>query len=177
MIEPGFVCSSCGLTHEGVPLSFAADFPDMYSNMTETDRSTRALISTDQCVIDERWFFIRGCLEIPVHDCTEVFVWGLWSSVKDVVFDEISESWEEVGRETHRGPFKARLANSLSQYPETINLKLRILIQPVGKRPLFIVEDEHPLATAQQHGISRREAMELTATLFHVQGPWSRSLQ
>lgn len=178
MAEPSFVCPTCGQSHEGVPLSFAADFPDMYANMSESDRGTRALISSDQCIVDEERFFIRGCLEIPILNSSEVFVWGLWASVKEEVFNEISESWEEEGRETHRGPFKARLANSLSVYPETLNVKLRVAIQPVGTRPLFMLEEEqHPLAMAQQHGISRLEAMELSSILLHVQGPWSRSLQ
>ena len=178
MVEPNYVCRTCGQTHEGVPLSFAADFPDMYANMSESDRGTRALIGSDQCIVDEEWFFIRGCLEIPILESSEVFVWGLWASIKEEVFNEISESWEEEGRERRRGPFKARLANSLSEYPETLNVKLRILIQPAGTRPLFIIEEaEHPLAVAQQRGISRLEAMELSATLLHVQGPWSRSVQ
>jgi hypothetical protein len=99
----------------------------------------RALISSDHCIIDETWFFIRGCLEIPVVDSSEVFIWGLWASVKEDVFNQISESWEEPGRETRRGPFKARLENSLSVYPETLNLKLRLAIQAVGTRPLFIL--------------------------------------
>jgi hypothetical protein len=77
MAEPGFLCRTCGQTHEGVPLSFAADFPDMYANMSEPDRSARALISSDQCIVDEASFFIRGCLEIPVRDTGEVFIWGL----------------------------------------------------------------------------------------------------
>ena len=178
MVEPGFVCRTCGQSHEGVPPSFAADFPDMFANMSEPDREARAVVSSDQCIVDERFFFIRGCLEIPVHGNSEPFVWGLWALVKEEVFDEISASWEEQGRETRRGPFKARLANSLSVYPETLNLKLRMVIQPVGTRPLFILEeDQHPLATAQQDGISRVDAMELSATLLHIQGPWSRSLQ
>lgn len=178
MVEPTFLCGTCGQTHEGVPLSFAAELPDMYANMSESDRGTRALISSDQCIVDETWFFIRGCLEIPVLDSNEVFIWGLWASVKEEVFNEISESWEEEGRETRRGPFKARLANSLSVYPETLNLKLRIVIQPLGTRPLFILEEEdHALAKSQQHGISRLEATELSATLLHIQGPWSRSPQ
>src|SRR6266849_3540772 len=178
MIEPGFVCRTCGQSHERVPLSFAADFPDTYANMSESDRGTRGLISSDQCVVDEALFFIRGCLEIPLLDSSEVFIWGLWALIKEEVFNEISESWEEEKRETRRGPFKARLANSLSVYPETLNLKLQIVIQPVGTRPLLVLQEEqHPLATAQQHGISRLDAMELSATLLHLQGPWSRSPQ
>jgi len=53
MVEPNFVCRTCGQTHKGIPLSFAADFPDIYANMSESDRGTRALISSDQCIIDE----------------------------------------------------------------------------------------------------------------------------
>ena len=45
MVEPNFVCRTCGQSHEGVPLSFAADFPDLYANMSESDRGIRALIS------------------------------------------------------------------------------------------------------------------------------------
>jgi hypothetical protein len=177
MVEPSFVCRTCGQSHEGIPLSFAADFPDVYANISESERGARALISSDQCIVDEVKFFIRGCLEIPVRDSSEIFIWGLWSLVKEEVFDEVSESWEEAGRETCRGPFKARLANSLSLYPETLNLKLRIVVRPVGTRPLFILEEDHPLATAQQLGISRLEAMELSSTLLHIQGPWSKSPQ
>lgn len=170
MVEPGFVCRTCGQTHEEVPLSFAADFPDMYANMPDSDRGLRALISSDQCIVDETWFFIRGCLEIPILNSSEAFIWGLWASVKQDVFNEISESWDEDGRELHRGPFKARLANSLSMYPGTLNLKLQIAVQPMGTRPLFFLEEEHPLATAQQRGISRLEAMELSASLLHIEG-------
>ena len=177
-MEPGFVCRTCGQSHEGVPLSFAADSPDLYANMSESDRGARALISSDQCIIDEELFYIRGCLEIPILNSSEVFIWGLWALVKEEVFNELSESWEEQSRETRRGPFKARLANSVSVYPETLNLKLRIVIQPVGTRPLFVIEEEqHHLATEQRRGISRLEAMEVAAILLHVQGPWSRSTQ
>jgi hypothetical protein len=107
----------------------------------------------------------------------DVFLWGLWASVKEEVFNEISAAWEEEGREKRLDPFKARLANSLSVYPETLNLKLRIVIQPVGTRPLFIIEEEHPLAAAQQRGMSLREVAELSAKLLHIPGPWSKTPQ
>jgi hypothetical protein len=72
--------------------------------------------------------------------------------------------------EKHAGG-RSRLGwRTLSLYPETLNLKLLIVLQPVGTRPLFILEEEHPLATAQRDGISRADAMELCATLLHIQG-------
>lgn len=161
-----FKCSTCGKVHHNLPRSFAADFPDLYMGMKREKREIRATVGSDQCVVDQQWFFIRGCLEIPVLGST----WGLWASVREEVFDEISDSWEEAGREKLRGPFKGRLANSLSIYPETLNLKVKILIQPVATRPLFIVEElEHPLGIEQQDGISETKFREMASLLLHQQ--------
>jgi hypothetical protein len=163
-----YKCSTCGKVHDEVPLSFAADFPDMYANMKREDRDVRAVIGTDQCVIDQKLFFIRGCLEIPIVGSQEVFLWGLWASVREEVFDEISESWVTPGRENLHGPFKGRIANSLSIYPETFNLRLEIVIQPAGTRPLFrLVELDHPLTIEQGSGITRSRALEMATLLLH----------
>jgi hypothetical protein len=167
-VTEGFKCATCGKVHQNLPRSFVADFPDVYANMKPEERDVRATIGSDQCTVDQQWFFIRGCLEIPVLGSPEPFVWGLWASVREQVFDEISESWEENGREKIRGPFKGRLANSLSVYAETLNLKVKILIQPVATRPLFKVEQlEHPLAAEQQTGISEERTREIASLLLH----------
>ncbi|MFZ1916418.1 MAG: DUF2199 domain-containing protein [Terriglobales bacterium] len=164
----GFKCASCGKVHETLPRSFAADFPDMYARMQREERDARTIIGTDQYVVDQQWFFIRGCLEIPVLGSIEPFLWGLWASVVERVYDEVSESWEESGREKTRGPFKGRLANSLSIYEETLNLKVSIVIQPIGTRPLFIVEEmAHPLAIEQRRGISEERVQDLASLLLH----------
>lgn len=168
MIED-YKCRTCGKVHEDLPTSFAAEFPDMYANLNRDQRDARAVIGSDQCIIDQTWFFLRGCLEIPIVGSQNPFLWGLWASVREKVFDEIEECWELEGRET-RGPFKGRLANSLAEYPETLNLKLKIVIQPVGTRPLFTLEEgEHQLAIEQATGISRTRALDLAAMVLHGQ--------
>jgi hypothetical protein len=140
----------------------------MYANLSRGDRNTRGVIGSDQCIIDQKLFFVRGCLEIPITGSHDLFLWGLWASLREEMFDEISESWELVGREKSRGPYKGRMANSLSVYPETLNLKLEIELQPVGTRPLFRLEEtEHPLTIEQRSGISRERALELASLLLH----------
>jgi hypothetical protein len=57
-------------------ISFAADFPDMYANMDRDLRDTRAVIGSDQCIIDQKWFFIRGCLEVPIIGSQDPFSVG-----------------------------------------------------------------------------------------------------
>ncbi len=161
-------CATCGQVHVGLPMSFAADSPDMYANMNRDERDTRSVRGSDQYIIDQKWFFIRGCLEIPIINSEEVFLWGLWASVREGVFDEIEDCWELQGREKCRGPFKGRLANSLAEYPETLNLKVKILLQPVGTRPTFVVEEStHQLALEQAQGISRDRALYLASLVMH----------
>jgi hypothetical protein len=163
-----WACATCGKSHSDLPLSFGADFPDMYANLKSEDRELRAVIGTDQCIVDEKWFFIRGCLEIPVVGHDEPFLWGVWASVRQEVFDEISDCWTQEGREKTHGPFKGRLANSLSVYPETLDLKVKIRMQPIGTRPLFVVEEaEHQFAIEQRLGITHTRAMELASFLLH----------
>lgn len=170
-IDETWTCATCGTSHSDVPLSFAADFPDMYANLKSEDRDLRAVIGTDQCIVDEKWFFLRGCLEIPVLRNSEPFLWGVWASVRQEVYDEISDCWTQEGRQKTHGPFKGRLANSLSVYPETLNLKVEIHLQPVGTRPLFVVEEEeHQLAIEQRLGITRSRAMDLASFLVHQGG-------
>jgi hypothetical protein len=126
------------------------------------------VIGTDQCIIDQKLFFIRGCLEIPIVESEEVFLWGLWAVVREEVFDQISELWESPGKEKLQGPFKGKIANSLSEYPEALNLKCEIIIQPVGTRPLFKLEEpEHPLTVEQRIGITRGRALELVGLALH----------
>ena len=166
-----FICHTCGESHAGIPLSFAADFPDQYANMASDNRDNRCIIGSDQCVIDYERFFIRGCLEIPVLESGQIFVWGLWASVWEKDYDETSECWEEEGRENRHGPFKARLAHKLAVYPDTLNLELTISVQPVGQRPLFFVDnEEHPLAKARKNGMTMEETQDLVSRLLHPAG-------
>lgn len=93
---------------------------------------------------------------------------GLWASVREEVFDEISECWNLTGREKCRGPSKGRLGNSLSVYPPTLNLKVQIVIRPVEERPLFVAEESgHALAIEQSAGITREKALAMAALLLH----------
>jgi hypothetical protein len=167
----GYTCRTCSQYHTGVPFSFAADFPDPYANLSKEERDTRATIGSDQCILDSKWFFLRGIIEIPVVGNDQPFLWGVWASIQEEIFDEISDCWEVEGRDEKYGPYKGRLANSLSIYPESLNLKLKIIVQPVGVRPLFVLEDDHHvLAMQQKSGISVQQAVELASFLLHSEG-------
>ena len=79
MENPPYACSVCGKLHPVADLSFATDFPDSYVNMSKDARDARALIGSDQCVIDQAQFYLRGCIELPVRESEGSFLWGVWA--------------------------------------------------------------------------------------------------
>lgn len=164
-----WICSTCGQRHDDIPFSFAADFPDNYANLNADEREARALIGSDQCILDEKECYIRGLVELPIHGENDPFLWGVWAAMWPEDFDEVAETWETEGRENTTGPFKGRLGNRLQPYtPTTADLKLTIHIRPVGQRPAFIIDEpEHPLAIAQRNGMTLTEARELASAVLH----------
>jgi len=149
-------------------MSYAADSPDNFGWLKEHERAERAILGSDQCIIDQEKYFVRGLIELPVVGFNEVFLWGAWASVWKEDFDEIGEHWETTGRERLIGPYKGTLNNRLSEYPDTFNLKCTIRIQPVGSRPLFYIDEpEHPLACEQRQGITLERIQQIASRLMH----------
>ena len=137
--------------------------------MGRNERERRAVISSDQCIVDEKHFYIRGCLDIPILGQEESWIWGLWALVSMEDFDVLDETWKTVGREKRLPPMKARLANALKVYPATLNLKMTLRVQPLGSRPLFFIDErEHEMAQQQIYGISREQAVEMACLLMHT---------
>ena len=75
-----FKCATCDEWHEGMP-TLGAEAPLSYLDIPEDEREARCILGSDQCVIDENEFFVRGCLEIPVHGEESPFVYGVWVSL------------------------------------------------------------------------------------------------
>jgi len=54
-----FKCSSCGEIHKGIP-TFGADYPITVLNVPKNEREQRVDLGSDECVIDEKEFSVRG---------------------------------------------------------------------------------------------------------------------
>lgn len=165
----GYFCATCKQFHSGLPISYAADFPDSYACLSDKEREERAVISSDQCIIDKEKYFLRGLIEIPIIGFNECFLWGVWVSIWKEAFDEIDEYWQTCDREKLIGPYKGRINNGLAEYsPSTFNLKCTIRVQPIGSRPLFFIDEpEHPLAIEQRDGISLERVQQIASALIH----------
>jgi hypothetical protein len=157
-----FRCATCGATHDELPFCFISRAPAQTSVVPEAELPTRVLLSTDQCVIDGEHFFILGNLDLPILGRDETFRWSLWSSLSRTSFERANELWEAEGRE-REPPYFGWLSTAIPGYERTVGLKVNVLTQPVGVRPLIrLLPQEHPLAHDQFEGISWERACELS---------------
>jgi hypothetical protein len=161
-----FKCESCGEWHEGMP-AFGADAPLHYYGVPASDRHDRCVLGTDTCVIDNEFFFVLGCLEIPVHGADAPFSWGVWVSLSKANFDQFVACFEASER-SRIGPFFGWLSAELPLYPSTENLKTRAHLRDNGVRPYIELEPtDHPLAVEQRTGISVDRVAEIFAHYEH----------
>ena len=161
-----FRCRTCSEIHTGMP-TFGASAPLSYHAIPESERAQRCTLGTDDCVIDEKSFFVRGCLEIHVHHEEDPLVWGVWVSLSQRNFDEWAGAFKLDGR-SHLGPYFGWLDAWLKPYPDTANLKTRVHLRDHGVRPLIELEPtDHPLAVEQREGITRERVAEIYSIMMH----------
>ncbi|MEO5882014.1 MAG: DUF2199 domain-containing protein [Caldimonas sp.] len=163
----GFVCRTCGAFHEDMPRLLTVAAPAAWEALAEKERTPRAVLTADQCVIDDAFFFILGRLELPVLDGGEPFTWMTWVSVSEGNFLRASELWQTRGRETEP-PCFAWVQSSLPYPVPTLNLKADLLTQPLGQRPRVMLQAaDHPLYREQQSGISPERVQEIVEAILH----------
>jgi hypothetical protein len=167
LAEPfGFECVTCGTYHVGMP-SFGWDYPVQYLLIPEPERERRIDLSSDTCVIDDKWFFVRGCLEIPVHEQDEPLSWGVWCSLSKETFLRYGEIFDKVEREAGES-FFGWLCSAVPGHPDTQQLKTMVHVRPWPTRPFVELEStDHPLAIEQRQGITVARAREIAERFMH----------
>jgi hypothetical protein len=79
MRPEGFHCANCGKWHDGLPLDWAFNAPTYWDQIPEAEREERGHGTPDLCSIDNRDFFVRGLIEIPIVGFQEPSRWRAWS--------------------------------------------------------------------------------------------------
>ena len=162
-----FKCSTCGKTHVGLP-DLAFDAPFQYESMSEEERSETAQLTTDTCIIASEDFFVRGFLELPVIGRSESFAYGVWVSLSSKNFQRYQELFERSDR-LDEAPYFGWFCNRLPSYPDTLNLKTHVILQPYPLRPRIELEPtDHPLAVEQREGITVVRLQEILEAIEHA---------
>ncbi len=158
-----YKCSTCGEAHDDLP-DIGDDRPYYWYTIPEEERSSRAELTEDTCVIDGEDFFIRGVIHVPVHDHHHDFGFGVWVSQKKENFYAYLSDPESK----RVGPFFGWLSTEIAYYEEsTLSLKTMAHFVGGGQRPRIEVEpSDHPLAVDQSEGITLARAWEIVH--FHM---------
>jgi hypothetical protein len=150
-------CATCGEPHEGLP-DIGSDRPLPWYDIPKDERQTRAVLTSDTCVIDGEHCFIRGVIDVPLLEGGR-FGFGVWVSQKRENFERYLD---EPGSSAI-GPFFGWLCTRLDYYPtDTYRLKTMAHFRSGGLRPLIELEATgHPLAVHQREGIALDEAWRI----------------
>jgi len=161
-----FRCSCCGKIHEGSP-SFGYKAPDTYLEQPAEIKEAGAL-SGDLCQYEDEdgpHYFIRVCLEIPIHGVDQPFVWGVWVSLSKQSFDRYIETYDSPDTNDQ---YFGWLCNSLPFYPETFPMKTQVHPRGNNTRPYIeLEENDHPLAIDFHNGITISRAQEIAEIAAH----------
>jgi hypothetical protein len=164
-----FICSYCREVHDISQVSLGAEAPVQWALLTDAERAASEL-GQEQCVIRSdggRHYFVRAGLEILIKATGGSFTWGVWISLSQASFLEMSEHWEDPVR-TSLGPYFGWLCTRVPEYPDSVYLKTRVHQRPVGFRPLVELEPtDHPLAVHQREGIELARLQEIIAKALH----------
>ena len=161
-----FKCACCDEIVAGIP-TFGWDYPISYLDIPKEKREEDVFLTEDLCVIEDQYFFVRGCLEIPVLEYDNPFIWGVWVSLSEKNFMEFQDLLKEKNR-SHFGPYFGWLNAFINIYPETQNLKTKVHVRNDGIRPYIELEPtDHPLAIEQRNGISIERVAEIYANRVH----------
>ncbi len=162
----GFLCSSCGQEHGGLPFTYGTVAPAYWSESLEGGSGN--VLGDEQCVIADEHFFLRARLILPVLDSENEFEWGVWVSLSKSNFARATELWASPER-VAEPPYFGWLSTELPTYePTTLNLKTKVHSQPVGVRPTVELEPtDHPLAVEQRTGISLARVQDIAELLLH----------
>lgn len=169
-----WTCGSCDAEH-GWPFDLGARKPDPWPH-GDVDEPNGALrldgdfLSEDFCVMDGRHFMIRGVLPIPVVGLEDNFGFGCWSTLSRANFEKYVDAFDR-GDAGADEPWSGWLMNQLADFIEDTQ-PIGLWVQPRAERQrplLWVQDDDHPLAIAQEQGISADRMLEIFR--FYGHGP------
>ncbi len=160
-------CATCGEIHRGLP-AIAFDAPAHYYSIPAQELSARAHLTSDTCVVDGSAFYVRTVLVVPIVGLRSVLELGVWSSLSETNFLRYQESFTGFDQ-SKLGPMPSWFASSLPSYPNTLNMRSRILPRDNRKRPLveFDPSQDHPLVQDVRDGLSLDRAVAFAEQALH----------
>lgn len=156
MTQESFICETCGESHEGLPTDYGFRLPDEVHALSYLDRYRRSRNNSDLCTLDEKRYFLRGVLRVPMPETKEEFGWGVWVGVSAKDHDFYLRNFNETVE--NAPPFPGTIANALPGYEQVLGQLVEVHLGGADQRPFlyFPAASTHALAIEQREGISRK---------------------
>ena len=97
-------------------------------------RVSRLDLTGDGCVIDEREFFVKGLLSLPIQGTDAVLTWGVWVSLSESDFHTFARVFEDVTRVLGVS-FLGWLSNSVPGFESSEPLAAKLHVRAYPLRP------------------------------------------
>lgn len=124
-------------------------------------------MTSDQCIVDNEYYFIKGRIELPVDMNPDSFYWTVWVLVKKDDFERMTELWNDENRILEK-PYVGKLDTQLEVYPQTLDLSVMVITQKVGDVPkIELTECDHPLYLEQENGISMGRVIAFAKAILY----------
>jgi hypothetical protein len=163
-----FRCATCGQEHDGLPMDIGFGKPADYFAVPEAERARRCTVTADWCVIDQRRFYIRGCVYVPVSDADVPFAWGVWARVAKRPFERYRALAALDG--SQEPLFRGSLCGEHRGYEGLDGHPVMVQMGAAGKRPAFILaRSRHLLYREQRDGINLHRVHAILAAMFPQQ--------
>ena len=172
LLTEGVRCSSCAQFHRGIfDIGFLAPYhwdgqstPEDPSAIADHDN----FLTSDLCVIKDKYFFVRCLLELPVIDASDQrFAFGIWASLSKQNFQTYCEHYNDDDQ-VKLGSWFGWFSTQLKGYPDTLSLKCKVHPQNERCRPLIeLGPTEHPLGIEQRDGITIERLFKLYKLYGH----------
>jgi hypothetical protein len=162
-------CSTCGEEHELLDPAFAR--PDVIFAMSADEKMGRVLERDDVCALRgddgaaDR-YFVRCTLPVRLLDAPGTSCWGLWAEVSEDDSKVIWDAWDDPEQDK-LPPMRARIANRIPGYPDTIDLPVVLRLTGPKSRPeLAVTRDSlHPFARECAAGVCTHRVVEWLGAL------------
>jgi hypothetical protein len=124
-------------------------------------------LSEDFCVLGGKHFMIRAVLTIPVEGMEDHFGFGCWSTLSRKNFEKYVDGFD-YGNPQQEELWSGWLCNSFSDFTGTDPLGVWVQTRDERQRPLiWVADDDHPLAIAQDQGISAERMLKILEYYGH----------
>lgn len=174
-------CSSCEEWHYGPILDYGYSAPYYWRGEYDDHRRERPsltdsgeagrkfFLNEDFCQIDDD-FFVRGLIQLPIIGTSKNFCWGVWGSLSRANFETLIEKGDSPELPT-LAPMFSWLSSQISEYPDTLSLKMYARIGKPGQRPTFELEPSaHELAREYHEGITPERVKRFTLGIIGTGG-------